>query len=74
MKPDEKPNARPCPQDCGKCSSWQQVYCCTKMTFNLSKVTNEARAEIAALRSEIAELRSTLPEKADELSTPTTQE
>ena len=70
-KVEKEQQARPCPQDCGKCSPWQQMFCCTKMVFELSKHFQEARAEVAQLREELSELKQTIPMQVTELSSPT---
>lgn len=61
---------RPCPQDCGKCGPWQQMFCCTKMVFDLSRNLQVARQEVAQLKDEIAELRKSMPMANSELSNP----
>lgn len=61
---------RPCPQDCGKCGPWQQMFCCTKMVFDLSRNLQVARQEVAQLKDEIAELRKSMPMTTLELSNP----
>jgi len=66
----EAPKGRPCPQDCSKCGPWQQMFCCTKMIFDLSKNLQIARQEVAQLRAEIAELKKNMPNQAMELSSP----
>ena len=71
---------RPCPQECIKCSPWQQLFCCTKMLFELSKTVNglsgtitEAKTKIEKLSSEVSELKSIVPPQTDELSNPATE-
>lgn len=62
--------ARTCPHDCGKCHPWQQMYCCTKMVFDLSKSMQEIREEIGQLKAEVYDMKSHLPAKIDEFINP----
>ena len=66
----EEVKAKPCPQDCGKCSPWQQMYCCTKMAFDLSNSFDEMKELLNQLNSKVDALASSLPSKTKELSTP----
>ena len=66
----EAPKGRPCPKDCEKCTPWQQMYCCTKMVFDLSKDLQSARQEVAQLKGEVTELKGMLPTQAVKLSKP----
>ena len=63
---------RPCPQDCNRCSISQQIFCSTKMLFDLSRSHQEARQRIAAMEAAIAEIQSQLQPKDTDtpLSTP----
>lgn len=65
-----QPQARPCPQDCGKCGPWQQMFCCTKMTFELSKNVQSMGLAITQMQEEIAELKKGMPSQTLELSNP----
>ncbi len=67
-----QPTPRPCPQDCSRCSVSQQVYCSTKMLFDLSRAYQEARQQIASVKAAIAGIQAQLQPKEGEapLSTP----
>lgn len=71
-KNNNTPHPRPCPGECANCTPWQQMYCCTKMTFGLSKKVNDLMDVVQSLGAEVAELRAALPEKTGELSDPVT--
>ena len=43
--------ARPCPQDCAKCLPAQQLFCCTKMAFELSKEIKELKDDLAMFKA-----------------------
>ena len=70
VKPQEQAQVRPCPHDCGKCSPWQQMYCCTKMVFDLSKSLQEIREEIVQLKAELNDVKGYMPAKIDEFINP----
>ena len=67
-----QPSPRPCPQDCSRCPVSQQVYCSTKMLFDLSRAYQETRQQLAAMESVMAAIQSQLQPKDDNapLSTP----
>lgn len=74
-QPGQQP--RPCPQDCSKCSMPQQVYCTSKMLFDLSRAYQEQRQQLASVVSAVAAIREQLKPTAatDQLSIPfSTQE
>ena len=56
----EQPKPRPCPQDCNRCGTAQQIFCCTKMLFDLSRAQMEARQQIAAVEKSIADIQMQL--------------
>ena len=62
--------ARPCPQDCGKCNPWQQVYCCSKMMFEFSRNFQSMKDEIGQLHEEIVELRKNIPAQSEDFIDP----
>lgn len=66
-----QPAPRPCPQNCALCGTQQQVYCTTKMLFDLSRAYQEARQQIAAVEKAVADIRTHLEAKDETpLSTP----
>jgi hypothetical protein len=56
----EQPKPRPCPQDCNRCGISQQIFCCTRMLFDLSRAQMEARQQIAAVEKSIADIQMQL--------------
>ena len=50
---ENKPQSRPCPKDCSKCSWGHQVYCTAKMTFDSFTVMNAIIQSIEALSAKI---------------------
>lgn len=70
----QQPEVRPCPQDCSKCGPWQQMFCCTKMMFDLSRSLQTARQEVEQLRLEVTELKNKMPNQATEFSNPTLED
>ena len=67
-----QPTPRPCPQDCLRCSVSQQVYCSTKMLFDLSRAYQETRQQIASAEAAIAGIQAQLQSTGTDgqLSTP----
>lgn len=63
---------RPCPQDCMRCSMSQQLFCATKMVFDLTQTVQGLAGRVAELSLAMAEVRERLqPEDADgRMSTP----
>lgn len=53
---DNKTTPRPCPEDCSKCSLGQQVYCVTKMVYQLSQRFDNLEARINDSLNNILEL------------------
>lgn len=68
----QQPAARPCPQDCRLCSTPQQVYCCTRMMFDSSKMLQECRQLSIQSMAAMAELKELIAKKnnPEELSIP----
>lgn len=56
----QQPSPRPCPQDCNRCSISQQVFCCTRMLFDLSRAEAEARRQIAGVERAVADISAQL--------------
>jgi hypothetical protein len=56
--PSQQP--RPCPQDCSKCSMPQQVYCTSKMLFDLSRSYQEQRQQTAELAKAVVTIQEQL--------------
>lgn len=67
-----QPQARPCPQNCLLCSMPQQVFCASKMLFDLSRSHMEAVRQIAELERQVSDIRLRLVSVGDSeaLSTP----
>lgn len=63
----EQPKPRPCPQDCNRCGTAQQIFCCTKMLFDLSRAQMEARQQIAAVEKSIADIQMQFQPREDNL-------
>lgn len=73
---NQQPQPRPCPQDCSKCSMPQQIYCTTKMLFDLSRAYQEQRRQQAEIVQAVAEIQERLKPKEQEaqLSIPFTDQ
>lgn len=67
------PIARPCPQDCARCTPWQQIYCVTRMTCDVTVAMNNMRDQLAATKQEIEQLKSLLTPASDQFIDPTAQ-
>ena len=63
---------RPCPQDCNRCGIQQQIFCSTKMLFDLSRAYQESRQQIASMEAAIAGIQAQLQSAGTDgqLSTP----
>ncbi len=63
---------RPCPQDCNRCGIQQQIFCSTKMLFDLSRAYQEARQQMASMEAAIAGIQAQLQSAGTDgqLSTP----
>ena len=58
--------ARPCPQDCRLCGTSQQLFCTTKMLFDLSKAQQRLAQKMEAMEKSVADIQSHLqPKEAD---------
>lgn len=65
---------RPCPHDCRRCNPGQQIYCCTKMVYDLSRSLQEVKSEIRQLKEEMNGVQTYIPTKTDEFITPEIEE
>lgn len=61
-----QPQARPCPQDCRMCPMTQQVFCTTKMLFNLSRTVQETSQRISVLELTMDDIKNQLQPKVQE--------
>jgi len=59
-------SARPCPQDCRMCPMPQQVFCATKMLFDLSRSQQVLRDQINELTKEVGILRDQMHPKGED--------
>ena len=57
VQPNEAPQARPCPQDCRVCGMSQQVFCSTKMLFDMSRTMQVLGQQIAEVEKAVADLQ-----------------
>jgi hypothetical protein len=62
----QAPQARPCPQDCRQCSVNQQIFCTTKMLFDLSRSQQIIRNQMAELSTAVGVLQDQLKPKEQE--------
>lgn len=69
---NQEQRPRPCPQNCALCSQQQQIYCASKMLFDLSRLYQELRQQIAGIESAVAHIQEqTSPAGGDgQLSVP----
>jgi hypothetical protein len=58
--------ARPCPQDCRMCQMAQQIFCATKMLFDLSRQQQVLRDQVSELTKEIGILRDQMKSMDDD--------
>jgi len=57
---------RPCPQNCSLCSMPQQVFCSTRMLFELSREHQEMKHQLSEMAKVIADIQTQLhPKDAD---------
>ena len=71
--PNEEPQPRPCPQDCRLCGMNQQVFCTTKMLFDMSRAMQALGEQVAAVEKAVADLQAQMQEKeqdGEQLSIP----
>ena len=67
----QTPQPRPCPQDCRKCGTSQQVFCSTKMLFDMSRAMQEGMQRLAEVEKAMADLQAKMKqEQVSELSIP----
>ena len=68
----QQPQARPCPQDCRMCGINQQVFCTTKMLFDLSRRQQMLEMAIGEMAKTLADIQAQTQKKeeATELSIP----
>ena len=59
---------RPCPQDCRMCPMTQQIFCSTKMLFDLSRSQQAMAMQMTKLIEAVNELQQ--KQDADQLSIP----
>lgn len=57
---------RPCPQDCRMCPMPQQIFCATKMLFDLSRSQQVLRDQVSELTKEVGILRDQMKPKDDD--------
>ena len=67
MGTEAKP--KECPGNCTKCNSFQQVYCCTQMVYDLRPVMQSLSERL----TEIEKRLSMQPVRPEELVTPKKQ-
>ncbi len=63
---------RPCPQDCTKCPTQQQIFCSTKMLFDMSRSQQQLRNQMEEMSRTILTLQDQMkPKESDgQLSIP----
>ena len=70
----QTPQPRPCPQDCRQCGMSQQLFCSTKMLFDLSRSVQEMDKRISVMELTLDDLREQYrQEQNGELSIPFTE-
>lgn len=57
---------RPCPMNCRLCPMPQQIFCSSKMLFDLSRAYQEQRQQLADIAKVMNELQTQLQTKADD--------
>ena len=72
VSPSGIPQPRPCPQDCRQCGINQQIFCTTKMLFDLSRRQQILEAAVGEMAKTLADIQEQMREKEqnDELSIP----
>lgn len=68
----QAPQPRPCPQDCRQCNSAQQLFCTTKMLFDMSRTQQALGQQVEELKKDIADIKAQIQPKEQngELSIP----
>lgn len=61
----QQPQARPCPQDCRLCGINQQIFCTTKMLFDLSRRQQILEMAVAEMAKTLADIQAQMQEKDD---------
>lgn len=56
---------RPCPQNCRMCPMPQQIFCATKMLFELSRSQQTLRDQISELSDAVGTLQDQMKPKDD---------
>jgi len=68
---EQQRQARPCPQDCSKCTTPQHIFCSAKMLFDLSRAYQEQRQQTAELAKTVADIQQQLKKEQEvQLSIP----
>lgn len=62
----QQPQARPCPQDCRLCGVNQQIFCTTKMLFNLSRTAQEMSQRMSIMELTLDDIKEQLKPKTVE--------
>ena len=63
----QAPQARPCPQDCRRCGVSQQIFCTTKMLFDLSKTQQAISQKIEVVENTVADIQAQLQPKEQDV-------
>ena len=67
----QQPQVRPCPQDCRLCPMTQQIFCSTKMLFDLSRSQQVLRDQMSELSKAVGTLQEQMKKgDDDQLSIP----
>lgn len=71
----QAPQPKPCPQDCRQCSVSQQIFCTTKMLFDLSRAMQDTSQRLSALELALDGIKDQLQPKTQdgELAMPYTE-
>ena len=59
----QAPQPRPCPQDCRMCGMNQQLFCTTKMLFDLSRAQQMLGQQVAAVEKAVADIQAQMQPK-----------
>jgi hypothetical protein len=62
----QQPQARPCPQDCRMCPMTQQIFCATKMLFDLSRSQQETSKRLSMLELSLDDIKEQLQPKQED--------
>ena len=60
---EQAPQLRPCPQDCRMCGMNQQIFCSTKMLFDLSRSEQTLHEQVDELTKAVRDLQDCLQPK-----------